>query len=65
MKNCMPTKCVAVIIIIIIIIIISVDLGLGDDTRFWAPPYCGGQSTYFLAINRNKKVISLIVLNLC
>ena len=33
-------------------------LGLGDDTRLWAPPYCGGQSTYFLAINRNKKVIN-------
>jgi len=33
--------------------------GLGDDTRFWAPPYCGGQSTYFLAINRNKKSIAI------
>jgi len=28
----------------------------GDDTRSWAPPYCGDQSTYFLSVNRNKKV---------
>ncbi|KAL9966008.1 hypothetical protein ACROYT_G024015 [Oculina patagonica] len=33
--------------------------GLGDDTRFWAPPYCGDQSTYFLSVNRNKKSIAI------
>ena len=30
----------------------------GDDTRSWAPPYCGNESTYFLSVNRNKKVIT-------
>lgn len=35
------------------------DTGLGDDTREWAPPFQGDQSAYFLAINRNKRSLSL------
>jgi len=31
----------------------------GDDTRSWAPPYCGSESTYFLSVNRNKKSIAV------
>ncbi|MFN2451878.1 MAG: CaiB/BaiF CoA transferase family protein [Candidatus Dormibacteria bacterium] len=31
----------------------------GDDTRQWGPPYQGDQSAYFLAVNRNKRGISL------
>ncbi|CAH3155918.1 unnamed protein product [Porites evermanni] len=31
----------------------------GDDSRSWAPPYCGNESTYFLSVNRNKKSISI------
>lgn len=31
----------------------------GDDTRSWAPPYCGDQSTYFLSVNRNKKSVAI------
>lgn len=33
--------------------------GLGDDTRLWGPPFAGGESAYFLCINRNKKSLSL------
>ena len=29
--------------------------GVGDDTRGWGPPFAGGESAYFLCINRNKK----------
>lgn len=31
----------------------------GDDTRQWGPPFAGGESTYFLSCNRNKKSITL------
>ena len=34
--------------------------GVGDETRTWAPPAASdGESTYFLAVNRNKRSISL------
>ena len=33
--------------------------GVGDDTRGWGPPFAGGESAYFLCINRNKKSITL------
>lgn len=28
--------------------------GAGDETRSWGPPWSGGESTYFLSVNRNK-----------
>lgn len=31
----------------------------GDDTRAWGPPWRGDQSTYFLALNRNKRSVAL------
>ncbi len=31
----------------------------GDDTRQWGPPFAGGESTYYLSCNRNKKSITL------
>jgi formyl-CoA transferase/CoA:oxalate CoA-transferase len=31
----------------------------GDDTRGWGPPFLGGESAYFLSINRNKQSVTL------
>jgi formyl-CoA transferase/CoA:oxalate CoA-transferase len=31
----------------------------GDDTRSFGPPFVGGESTYFLSINRNKESLAL------
>jgi crotonobetainyl-CoA:carnitine CoA-transferase CaiB-like acyl-CoA transferase len=32
---------------------------VGDQSRRWGPPYCGTESAYFLAANRNKRSITL------
>jgi len=31
----------------------------GDETRAWGPPWYGGHSTYYLAVNRNKRSLAL------
>jgi crotonobetainyl-CoA:carnitine CoA-transferase CaiB-like acyl-CoA transferase len=31
----------------------------GDQSRSWGPPFVEGESTYFLAVNRNKKSLTL------
>ena len=33
--------------------------GSGDGTRQWGPPWQGGESAYFLSVNRNKKSVTL------
>jgi crotonobetainyl-CoA:carnitine CoA-transferase CaiB-like acyl-CoA transferase len=33
--------------------------GSGDDTRSWGPPFRNGDAAYFLAVNRNKRSITL------
>ena len=33
--------------------------GGGDDTRAWGPPWRGDDSTYSLAVNRNKRSVTL------
>ncbi len=33
--------------------------GNGDETRRWGPPFVGGESAYFLAVNRGKLGIAL------
>ncbi|HSK35422.1 MAG TPA: CoA transferase, partial [Actinomycetota bacterium] len=33
--------------------------GGGDETRAWGPPWQGGHSTYYLAVNRNKRSVAL------
>jgi crotonobetainyl-CoA:carnitine CoA-transferase CaiB-like acyl-CoA transferase len=31
----------------------------GDQSRGWGPPWCGSESAYFLAANRNKRSLTL------
>jgi formyl-CoA transferase len=33
--------------------------GHGDDTRAWGPPYAGGESGYYLSVNRNKRSLTV------
>ena len=33
--------------------------GSGDDTRTWGPPFAGGESAYFMGVNRNKRSLTL------
>jgi len=43
--------------------VIKVEAPGGDDTRSWQPPVRDGISTYYLAVNRNKKSIALDLKN--
>jgi crotonobetainyl-CoA:carnitine CoA-transferase CaiB-like acyl-CoA transferase len=31
----------------------------GDDTRSFGPPFVGGESTYFMSVNRNKESVAI------
>jgi crotonobetainyl-CoA:carnitine CoA-transferase CaiB-like acyl-CoA transferase len=33
--------------------------GVGDQSRTWGPPFLGSDSTYYLAVNRNKRGMTL------
>jgi formyl-CoA transferase/CoA:oxalate CoA-transferase len=33
--------------------------GEGDDTRGFGPPFVGGESTYFMSVNRNKESVAI------
>ncbi|MBI2331556.1 MAG: CoA transferase, partial [Chloroflexi bacterium] len=35
--------------------VIKVEPPEGDETRGWGPPFAGGESAYYLCINRNKR----------
>ncbi|MBM3188156.1 MAG: CoA transferase [Chloroflexi bacterium] len=32
--------------------------GVGDQSRGWGPPFVGSESTYFMAVNRNKRSLT-------
>jgi formyl-CoA transferase len=38
--------------------VIKVEHPEGDETRRWGPPFCGGESAYYLSVNRNKRSIT-------
>ena len=31
----------------------------GDDTRMWGPPFAGGESAYYISLNKNKRSLTL------
>jgi crotonobetainyl-CoA:carnitine CoA-transferase CaiB-like acyl-CoA transferase len=33
--------------------------GEGDETRGWGPPYAGGESGYYVSVNRSKRSVAL------
>ncbi|HEX5688374.1 MAG TPA: CoA transferase [Roseiflexaceae bacterium] len=33
--------------------------GIGDNARAWGPPFQGGESSYFLSVNRNKRSVAI------
>jgi formyl-CoA transferase len=33
--------------------------GMGDQSRTWGPPFEGGESSYFMSVNRNKRSVIL------
>ncbi|MGZ9164008.1 MAG: CaiB/BaiF CoA transferase family protein [Anaerolineales bacterium] len=37
--------------------VIKVESPEGDETRGWGPPFAGGESAYYLCVNRNKRGI--------
>jgi succinate--hydroxymethylglutarate CoA-transferase len=39
--------------------VIKVETPAGDDTRRWGPPFVGGEATYYLGANRNKRSMTL------
>jgi formyl-CoA transferase len=40
--------------------VIKVEMpGTGDQSRAWGPPFEGGESSYFLCVNRNKRSVTM------
>jgi len=40
--------------------VIKIELpGIGDETRMWGPPFAGGESAYYISLNKNKRSLTL------
>lgn len=39
--------------------VVKVESPTGDDTRTWGPPFTGGESGYFLSVNRGKRSLAV------
>ncbi|WP_038058557.1 CaiB/BaiF CoA transferase family protein [Thermus amyloliquefaciens] len=39
--------------------VVKVEPPWGDETRGWGPPFVGGESAYFLSVNRGKRSLAL------
>lgn len=39
--------------------VIKIESLAGEDTRRWGPPFVGGESAYFLAVNRGKEGVAV------
>ena len=40
--------------------VIKVEIpGIGDETRMWGPPFAGGESAYYISLNKNKRSLTL------
>jgi crotonobetainyl-CoA:carnitine CoA-transferase CaiB-like acyl-CoA transferase len=40
--------------------VIKVEIpGIGDETRMWGPPFAGGESAYYISLNKNKRSFTL------
>ncbi len=39
--------------------VIKIEPPMGDETRYWGPPFKGDASSYFIGVNRNKKGMAL------
>lgn len=39
--------------------VVKIEHPTGDETRSWGPPWVGGDATYFLGVNRNKRSAAL------
>lgn len=39
--------------------VLKIESVAGDDARRWGPPFAGGESCYYLSVNRNKRSIAV------
>ncbi len=43
--------------------VVKIEAPAGDETRAWGPPFVGGESGYFLSVNRGKRSVAVDLKN--